>query len=326
MGSFIPRRGAAALIPEEVAQEIIQGMVEMSAVMRLGNRAPDMARHQRSLPCLNSLPTAFFVNPGPGSVIEGKQWKKLTNQMWEDKYIDAEEIAAIVPIPQAVLDDAAYDIWGQVRPRLIEAFGRIFDMAVFYGINAPAVWPTAIVPSAIAANNAVVIGSLGDLYDDILGDEGLISLVEQDGFLINGYVGSITMRGKLRGLRDLSKQPIFKSTYKEGVQGNTVYSLDGQVIDFPRNGSIIPSQSLLIGGDWIQLMYAIRKDIQWTILTEAVIQDPVTKEIIFNLAQQDMVALRATMRLGWQVPNPINRLQPDEDERYPFGVLIKQGS
>jgi len=40
------------------------------------------------------------------------------------------------------------------------------------------------------------------------------------------------------------------------------------------------------------------------------------------LAQQDMVALRAVMRLGWQVPNPINRIEEDADERYPFAALI----
>jgi hypothetical protein len=34
-----------------------------------------------------------------------------------------------------------------------------------------------------------------------------------------------------------------------------------------------------------------------------------------------MVALRAVIRLGWQLPNPINRLQPTEASRYPFAVL-----
>ena len=69
------------------------------------------------------------------------------------------------------------------------------------------------------------------------------------------------------------------------------------------------------------MIYAIRKDITWKILDQAIIQDPDTGEILYNLAQQDMVALRAVMRLAWQVPNPISRLKPDESERYPFAIL-----
>jgi hypothetical protein len=70
-----------------------------------------------------------------------------------------------------------------------------------------------------------------------------------------------------------------------------------------------------------QAVYSIRQDVTYKILTEAVIQDPVTKEIVYNLAQQDMVALRVVMRLGWEIPNPINALQPDASVRFPFAIL-----
>lgn len=332
--SFIPRSGVEALMPEEFQRDIIQNAPEQSVVMSLATRAPNMSRQQRRIPVLSVLPTAYFLNPGPSERNDNSDvaFKRLTQQMWENKYLDAEELAVIVVIPEAVLDDSDYDIWAEVRPRLIEAFGRAFDQAVFYGTNAPASWPDAIVPAATSCGNYVPLGSVGDIYDDIMGEDGVIAKVEEDGYMVNGHVAAITMRSKLRGLREKAAdgsntgQPIFKALYKEGVQGATRYELDGEQVMFPRNGSIDPSQSLMISGDWSQLIYAIRKDITWKLLTEAVIQDPGTKDIVVNLAQQDAVALRAVMRVAWQVPNPINHLQPDENERYPFAVLGGSGS
>jgi len=55
-------------------------------------------------------------------------------------------------------------------------------------------------------------------------------------------------------------------------------------------------------------------------LTEAVLQDA-AGNIVYNLAQQDMVALRAVMRLGFALPNPINRMQPTAASRFPFATL-----
>jgi HK97 family phage major capsid protein len=293
-----------------------------------------MSRKQKRIPCLSVLPTAYFSNPGPtNNLDETAQWKKRTRVQWENKYLDAEELNCIVAIPEAVFEDADYNIWDEVKPKLLEAFGIAFDAAVFYGINAPVVWPTAIVPAAIAASNFVVIGSVtnpntntSDIYDDILGLNGVIAKVETDGFMANGHISDMTMRGRLRGLRDNVGNPIFKALYKEGVQGNTIYSLDGAPLYFPRNGVMDPTRSLLISGDWTQLMYAIRKDVTWKLLDQAVIQDVDTKEIVYNLAQQDMIALRACMRIAWQVPNPINRIEEDEDVRYPFAVLLPAGS
>ena len=326
--SFIPRSGAEALMPEEYQREIIQSLPESSAIMTLGNKAPNMSRAQRRVPVLSVLPTAYFLNPGPNNNGDNAdiQHKRVTRMMWENKYLEAEEIAVIVAIPESVLDDSDYDIWEECKPKLLESFGLAFDQAVFYGVNAPAVWPDPIVTSAIAAGNYVPLGANGDIYDDIMGEDGVIAKVEESGFMVSGHVAAMRMRGKLRGLRDENKHPIFKSLYKEGAQGATRYELDGEQVIFPRNGSIDADRGLLISGDWRQLVYAIRKDITWKILTEAVIQDPITKEITYNLAQQDMVGLRAVMRVAWQVPNPINRLRPDEGDRYPFAVLGTSGS
>lgn len=313
--SLINRTGAEALMPEEYSREIIQGAVENSAVLSLGTKLPNMSRAQRRLPVLSSLPTAYFLNAGANA--SDTSFKKTTNMAWANKYIDAEEIAVIVPIPENVLDDSDYDIWGEVKPRLLEAIGVAVDGAVLYGTNAPNVWPSDIVTAATGASNVLTLGTNGDLYDDIMGVDGLLSMVEADGYMVNGHVGAMTMRAKLRGLRTTDGVPIFTRSMQEGNR----YELDGEPISFPRNGAVDATKSLLIAGDWKQLVYAIRKDVTTKLLTEAVIQDPADGSIVYNLAQQDMVALRVVMRLGWQVPNPINRMQQTEKDRYPFAVL-----
>jgi HK97 family phage major capsid protein len=319
----IDRSGSSALMPEDYQREIIQKTTEQSIIMQLAKRLPNMPRKERRIPVLSVLPTAYFTNPGPGDVGD-TGYKKTSKQAWENKYLEAEELNVIIPIPEAVFNDVDYDMWEQIKPQLLEAFGRAFDLAVLYGINAPAAWPTNIVTAAQAAGNAVSIST--NLYTDIMDENGLLAKVEEDGYMVNGHISAMTMRAKLRGLRDANGQPIFKSLYKEGVQGATRYEIDGEAIYFPRNGSIIPSRTLDICGDWDQLLYAFRQDVTYKIDSEGVIQDPDTGEIIYNLLQQNMIALRACMRIAWQVPNPINRLNNDEETRYPFAVLIPEGS
>jgi HK97 family phage major capsid protein len=310
--SQIIRSDAAALIPEEVSREIIQTVPEQSAVMRMARRLPNMTRSQLRLPVLSGLITASFVSGDTGL--------KQTSQIaWQNKYINAAELAVIVPIPEAVLDDADYDVWGEVRPRIVEAFGKAFDVAVLYGANKPSDWPAGLVTGATTAAQAVTLGAGADLYDDILGVNGVVAKVEEDGFMVTGHIAALALRAKLRGLRDDNGTglPIFNRT----PQAATSYELDGVPVDFPKNGAVDAAQSLLISGDWSQLVYSIRQDVTYKVLTEAVIQDA-GGAIQYNLAQQDMVALRVVMRLGWQLPNPINNVNQVEATRYPFAVLL----
>ena len=124
------------------------------------------------------------------------------------------------------------------------------------------------------------------------------------------------MKAKLRGLLDSNGRPIFKSD----MQGSTQYALDGAPLYFPDNGSYDKSIAQMVAGDFSKAVYAIRQDVTVKILTEGVIQDPTTKEIVYNLAQQDMVALRVVFRMGWALPNPATRI--DEDRvGCPFAYL-----
>ena len=307
--TIIDRSGAESLIPEERAREIIQGVVTQSAVLSRGRRLPNMSSRTYKMPVLDMLPLAYFVNGDTGQ-------KKTTKMAWDKKYIVAEEIAVIVPIPEAVLDDSDYDIWGEVRPRVEEAFGKVIDAAVLFNENKPDSWRDGLVSSATTAGSVVSLATADNLYDKIMGEDGVIAKVEGSGYFVTGHMADISMRAKLRGLKDENGQPIFKSD----MQGATQYSLDGSAMNFPNNGAFDKSKALMISGDFSQLVYSIRQDITFKLFTEGVVQNT-DGSIAYNLMQQDMVALRAVMRIGWEIPNPINSVNEDKETRFPFAIL-----
>lgn len=312
----ILRTDAEALIPVEVTQEIIQGAVEQSTALSQFRKLPNMTSNVKSMPILESLPMAYWV--------DGDNGMKGTSKVdWANKYIRAEELAVIIPIPENVIDDArdsGYDIWAEIKPLINQALGQKIDEAILFGINKPTSWRDDIVTSAEKAGK--IVTSTGDLFLDIMGADGVIAKVEKSGFMPTGVLSGVGMRGELRGLRDDNKQPIFKSS----VQGKYPYELDGLNMEFVMNGSWQDEIAKLIVGDMSQAVYSIRQDVTYKLLTEAVISDPVTKEIVYNLAQQDMVALRVKMRLGWELPNGINALAPDRETRLPFAVLAPSES
>lgn len=307
--AIIARSNAEVLIPEQESRQIIQEVATSSVALRLGNKMPNMTSKQLKIPVMTGSVTAGFINGDTGL-------KPTSNMTWDKVYITAEELAVIVPIPEAVLDDADYDIFGEVKPRIVEAFGKAIDGAIFHSINKPDSWPEGLVPGAIAAGKKIALGD--DLYQNINGEKGVIALIEESGVAVNSYVGALQLRAKLRGAVDANKQPIFRAAYSNGANGRMGYELNGTAIEFPENGSFDGNQALLLAGNFNYMRYAIRQDITYKILDQASITDE-TGKVVLNLAQQDCVALRAVMRLGWALPKPVNPISGLD--YYPFAVL-----
>lgn len=307
------RTDLSGLIPEPVTREIIQGVTEGSAVLNMGRRLPNMTSKTQTMNVLDMLPTAYFVNGDTGT-------KQTTKMKWDKKKIVAEEIAVIVPIPEAVLDDADYDIWGEVRPRLVEAFGKVIDGAILFGTNKPTSWRDSVLETCTKAGS--VVAATPYIYDDLLAEGGVIAKVEESGYIVNGIMSAIQMRAKLRGLKDKGGSPIFKTD----MQGATPYALDGSPMYFPRNGAFDASKALMIAGDWSELVYSIRQDITFKIFDQGVVQDPSDNSIAYNLMQNDMIALRAVMRLGWEIPNPKTAYNDTLSKYCPFAVYAPAGT
>lgn len=294
----ITRNDVDALIETQVASEIFEGVTTQSKALSMFKRLPNMTSDKTKLRVLDSLPVAYFVDETNNN---GR--KNITKMAWDKKYINAAELAVIVPIKENVLNDASIDIWAEVRPRVVEAFARKIDNAIFNGVDKPADWREGLIPSIVTAGKEVA--ESGKLYEDI---NKVMTEVEESGYNVTGLVGGVGLKGKFRMMTDTTGQPL--NTTEIG-------SLTRNYLD---NGAWDKSKSTLIAGDFSQAVYAIRQDITYKVLTEAIIQDPSNGDILYNLAQDDMVALRVVMRLGWEIPNPVNAL--DETEaRFPFASL-----
>lgn len=296
---MITKRNAEALFSVDEVSDIVQGVIKESAVLKMFTQLPNMTSGAMKMRVLDGLPMAYWV----GSANNGR--KNLTEMAWANKYIVPEELAVIVPIKEDVLDDASIDIWAQVKPRLVEAIGKKIDQAILVGVDKPAGFRADLLTSILNAG-AYVTQESGTLYSAI--NDAMVK-VEESGYNPTGIIGGVDVKGKFRMMLDTSGQPI---------KGTEIDELPKAYID---NGAWDKTKAQMIVGDFTQAVYSIRQDITYKLLTEAVIQDPSDGTIKYNLAQEDMVALRVVMRLGWEIPNPINALQPDESVRFPFAAI-----
>lgn len=306
--NIVGRSDVAGIIPPEVSNELLNGVAKESLLMRFGRRLRNMTVYEERLPVLSALAFAYFPGGDTGLV-------QTTEVNWKDVNIYAEDVAAIVPVSLNTLSDAKIPLWDEIKKELITATGVTVDNAQLYGTNKPSTWPTAIVTAAASAGHNVSLAGQTDIYDAILGETGVFSLVEQDGYAVNGAMGHLGLKGSLRAARTSTGEPIFSND----PTGKFSYMLDGAPTEFPETG-ITSSTYKLIAGAWQQLVYSIRTDIAFNVYTEGVIQDASGK-IIYNLMQQRMAAIMVTMRLGFAVPNPINRVNQTEATRYPFAYL-----
>jgi HK97 family phage major capsid protein len=273
-----------------------------------------MATNQTRMPVISALPTAYFVTGDTGL-------KQTTQVDWSNKFLNVEELATIVPIPEAVFDDTNFDVWANIRPLLTDAIARALDAAVVFGTNKPASWAPAIVTDATSAGN-VVNRSVGTPRTDKAGLAGYFSdafaQVEADGFAVNGIAANTIYKGLLRNTRDANGQLLPE------VNPASVY---GEQVLYPMRG-LWPAPGVgaaeAIVGDFSQAILGVRQDITYKVITEGVITDA-GGLIQYNLPQQDMIALRVVFRCAFQTANTLNYDNPTAGTRYPFSV-IKQAA
>lgn len=300
---MITKTEAGALVEEQVVREIFEDAQKESKTLSLFRRLPNMSSDKTKLRVSDALPLAYFVDEKTNN---GR--KNLTTSAWKNVFITAEELAVIVPIKENLLNDVDVDLWAEIKPQLVSAIAKKIDEAVFRGEGAPQSWGNGIIPEIISKGKTVT--ETGKLYSDI---NDTMTQVEESGYNVTALLGGVGLKGKFRMMTDTTGQPL--ATTEIG-------SLRREYLD---NGAWDKNTATLIAGDFNNAVYSIRQDVNYKVLDQAVIQDPSTGEILYNLAQEDMVALRVTFRMGYAIPNPVTALD-GTGTRYPFAALVPEGS
>ena len=304
--SVVSRDGSDdPLIPVPVSAQIIQEMPTQSFMLQRAGQVQMSTKTQRQ-PVLSVLPMAYWVSGDTGM-------KQTSAADWANVTLVAEELAVIVPIPEAYLDDSQVPIWDVVRPHIVEALGAKIDSAALFGADKPSSWPTAIYPSAVAAVNTVRAGTGVDFGQDVA---ALGELIAKDGFAVNGFASRPGLKWKLTGLRSTDGIPIYQPDLQSGGGGN----LYGYPVSEVVNGSWDADEAELIAGDWSKAIIGMRQDITWKMFDQGVISAG-SGAVVLNLMQQDSVALRVTMRVVYATSNPVTVLNTDANTRFPFGVV-----
>lgn len=297
---LIARTDVQGLMPEPVVVELQQDIARTSIVASLFRQIP-MSSGQVKTAVLDALPYAYWVNGDTGL-------KQTTKVSWTGKYLTAEELAVIVPVPEAVIADVNVDIFARLRPLLADAFAMVLDSATVFGVNRPATFAQAIVPGAAAATPTQAIVNA----DVVAGIDEALSLLEGNDVNVNGIVARAAVRGAVR--RALTQLGGASSL---GAAPNDLF---GYPLVYPSGTLGWPANLQTIMGDWTCAVLGVRQDITYKVLSESVISDDAGK-VIFNLAQQDAVALRAVARYAFAVADHVGTGADGQPQStYPFAT------
>jgi len=311
-------------IPETVAKDILKDVVEDSAALQLG-KTFRMPAYKHRMRVLKAFADAFWLNgvtDAPGGAGDGSQaakdsaMKQTTKLEWDNVYLTPEEIAVLVPVPDAWMDDSDL-AWEEIKSEIRRAFAKKIDLAILFGDgNVPSTFGVGLTQAAVTAGNTLTEGdgtsegtwgaSGNDLALDIA---ALGELMANKGYDVNGFASGPAFDWRLLRQRDANGNPILNQ-----LDGN--FSLYGRPLKMVTNGGFDKTEATLITGDWEKLVIGIRQDITFQVFDQAPIFDT-SGNLIYNPMQQDGKVLRAVMRLGYAVPNHVKVL----GGTFPFAVL-----
>lgn len=266
-------------IPLEEAAGIITEVKKGSSIMRLAKEIP-MSKPIKTFTYMTGV---------------GAYWVSETDRIETSKptFVQAEmrahKLGVIIPTSKENINYSIPEFFQLMQPEIAEAFMVKFDQACFTGADSP--FTKNIVKSAEDSDQ--VIKETKNKYNDI---NKAIGLLEDKDDEPNGIATIKGQRQIYRATVDSMGRPIFNEVHSGGVS-----DILGLPVTYVPKTAFTPDIAELVG-DWNNAYYSILRGIEYEILDQATLTTVADAEgNPISLAERDMIALKATMSLGFMV-------------------------
>jgi HK97 family phage major capsid protein len=290
----------SGIIPHEYSQQIIEEATRASTVLQLANTMP-MGTRITELPVPGSLPRAEWTtgaNLPPG----GPGRKFYTDLKLVPQVMTAEEVSAVVAIPEQYLDDNTVNLWGWVRPQLAQAIAVRLDETVLFG--APPPIPTTFPVGGIVA--AAYSIPIADGIDAVDGVNNAMAAVEAQGLAVTGHSADLGAKGMFRGVRDQNGSLLLGTEQVGSMQRPTLYGAPIAYSSYTQT----PLTTDFITGAWQYLVVGVRSDIRFRIDPSGVITNQGGTQVLVSGFQDNVVPCKIWARFACTIVKPVTPRVP----------------
>lgn len=278
-------------LPSDVSAEILQKTQDASAIMQLA-RQVTLPGRGLTIPVITGDPSAQWVAETAA--------KPHSNAGVATKLMQAYKIAVIETFSNEFVRDAKA-LYDALISRLPGALAAVFDATVIGATQAPGqnfdTFAACTAQSILNANNGTYLGLVAADTD-----------IATNGGILSGFAFSAQARGLLLTATDSTNRPLFLNSAAEGAVDRVL----GAPAHFNRGlykagtaatqgASGVPA-IVGVAGDWSKAMYGTVEGVQISVTDTATITgtDSNSQAYTINLWQQNMVAVRAEIELGFR--------------------------
>lgn len=259
------------LVDEGLSTEVLQ-MVEAASVCEPFLNIWTMNNKVEKINYVTQEPTATWIGEGVKKSKSKVEFGQLNMEL--------KELAVIIPFSEEWVKFANTQTATLLRNLIVKSITKAIDQTYLGYVTSP--FEKNFTDDV---TNIVTFPTGDDLLIDL---SNAMGLVEEAGYEPNGWAAPLSLKARLRNLRDDDGLPVFQP-----ANAQSPATLFGIPIRFSTNmtdNNDSPPTKEIIVGDWSYAYKGNDTAIEFKLLDQATIT---IGETLFNLAEQDMLAIRA---------------------------------